>query len=120
MHRRQTQQTGQAADGGDGVVAELPRGSQLAAREMWRRRGVTERVLAVWQLAASGMSGPAIGRELCISPRTVRKHLENLYRTLKIGSSQTLVALAWDSGLVAEMRVEALIEATAQACAEAK
>jgi len=43
---------------------------------------VTSRELAVLGLMADGLIAAAIARELGISPRTVSKHIENIYRKL--------------------------------------
>ncbi len=43
---------------------------------------ITERELAVLNLIADGLIAAAIARELGISPRTVSKHIESIYRKL--------------------------------------
>ena len=43
---------------------------------------VTSRELAVLDLMADGLIAAAIARQLGISPRTVSKHIENIYRKL--------------------------------------
>lgn len=41
--------------------------------------GLSEREVEVLRLLARGMTNPAIGRKLFISPRTVQQHVRNLY-----------------------------------------
>lgn len=57
--------------------APLP---HLPDRPGWAALSVRER--QVVDLLAAGLKGPAIGRMLGISPRTVGKHLEHVYRKL--------------------------------------
>ena len=45
--------------------------------------GLSRREAEVLALLAAGSSNPAIARALCLSPRTVQRHVANLY--LKIG-----------------------------------
>ncbi|MQA74581.1 MAG: hypothetical protein GEU88_09620, partial [Solirubrobacterales bacterium] len=65
-------------------------------------RGGTDALTAserrVADLAAGGMSNPAIARELVVSPRTVETHLSRTYQKLDIaGRRQLAAALAGDS-----------------------
>lgn len=50
----------------------------------------TER--AVLALVAEGLTNQAIGRRLTVSPRTVAKHLENIYRKLGVTNRAAAVA----------------------------
>jgi DNA-binding NarL/FixJ family response regulator len=52
---------------------------------------VTDRELAVLGLMADGMIAAAIARRLGISPRTVSKHIENIYRKLGAHDRTTAV-----------------------------
>lgn len=52
---------------------------------------LTPREQVVLDLIAEGSTAQAIGARLCISPRTVHKHQENLYR--KLGASDRLGAV---------------------------
>jgi DNA-binding CsgD family transcriptional regulator len=54
---------------------------------------LTERETEVLSLVASGMTAEAIGRSLRISPRTVRKHVENSYS--KLGVHDRLQAVSY-------------------------
>jgi len=53
--------------------------------------GITPRELAVLSLLADTLTAAAIARRLGISPRTVHKHLESLYR--KLGTHDRLAAV---------------------------
>jgi DNA-binding NarL/FixJ family response regulator len=52
---------------------------------------LTPRELTVLTLMAEGLTAAAIARRLGISPRTITKHQENLYR--KLGTSDRLGAV---------------------------
>jgi DNA-binding CsgD family transcriptional regulator len=54
---------------------------------------LTERETEIISLVASGMTAEAIGRSLRISPRTVRKHIENSY--CKLGVHDRLQAVSY-------------------------
>jgi len=54
---------------------------------------LTEREVEVLSLVASGMTAVAIGHSLRISPRTVRKHVENSYS--KLGVHDRLQAISY-------------------------
>lgn len=62
--------------------------------------GVTPRELTVLALMAKGLSATSIAARLCISPRTVAKHQENLYRKLHSSDRLTTVLRAQADGLV--------------------
>ena len=51
-----------------------------------RRRGLSEREREVLDHVAAGRSNAEIARELWLSPHTVRKHLENVYRKLGVSN----------------------------------
>ena len=53
--------------------------------------GLTNRELAVLSLLSTGRTAAAIARQLAIAPRTVHKHLQNIYR--KLGASDRVTAL---------------------------
>jgi DNA-binding CsgD family transcriptional regulator len=64
------------------------------------RVGLTPRELRILELLAAGLTATAIGHACRISPRTVRKHLENVYA--KLGCHDRLMAVrrAAELGLV--------------------
>ncbi|WP_281356251.1 LuxR C-terminal-related transcriptional regulator [Acrocarpospora macrocephala] len=56
--------------------------------------------MTVLTLVAQGLTGTAIGRRLGISPRTVTKHQEKLYRKLQVSDRVTAVLRAQSWGLL--------------------
>jgi len=55
--------------------------------------GLTDRQAEVTRLAARGLSNREIAARLHVSPRTVKRHLENVYRHTGVGSRGALTAL---------------------------
>ncbi|MGW2188989.1 response regulator transcription factor [Streptomyces sp. NPDC001719] len=62
--------------------------------------GLTPCELTVLGLLAEGLTAEAIGRRLAISPHTVNRHLEKIYRKLGTNNRVSTVSLARRSGLV--------------------
>ena len=56
--------------------------------------GLTMREDQIAQLAARGLSSPQIGRELAISPWSVKNHLKNIYKKTGINNRASLAQLA--------------------------
>ena len=54
--------------------------------------GLTDREIAIMRLVAAGRTNSAIAHELQLSPRTVAKHLEHVYRKLGVSSRAAAVA----------------------------
>lgn len=65
-----------------------------------RKGPLTRRELEVLQLAATGLKGPAIARELELTPATIRTHFANIYRKLDVGDRAAAVAKAMRLGLI--------------------
>jgi DNA-binding CsgD family transcriptional regulator len=66
-----------------------------------RRAGVpklTPRQWEVLRLVAAGRSNADIGRQLCLSEGTVRKHLENIFERLHVSTRTAAVARAYPHG----------------------
>ena len=61
---------------------------------------LTPRELTVLSLLADGSTAEAIGRRLGISPRTVHRHLDNLYRKLGTSDRLSTVLRANQAGLL--------------------
>jgi DNA-binding CsgD family transcriptional regulator len=74
--------------------------AQQALRDRGRAElGVlTSREVQILELVAVGRTSIAIGRVLDVSPRTVAKHLERIYRKLGVGNRAAAVSLAFSSG----------------------
>ncbi|QIG38788.1 helix-turn-helix transcriptional regulator [Microbacterium sp. 4R-513] len=58
------------------------------------------RELAVLRLIAGGSSAQAAARELGVSPRTVEKHLEHVYRKIGVRDRVSAALIAYELGLV--------------------
>jgi DNA-binding CsgD family transcriptional regulator len=61
---------------------------------------LTVREIDVLRLVAQGMTAGAIGRARQISPRTVRKHLENAYAKMGVHDRLEAVSLCRRYGLL--------------------
>jgi DNA-binding CsgD family transcriptional regulator len=61
---------------------------------------LTARRVEVLQLAAQGRTGPAIARELHVSPATVKRHFEEIYMRLGVSDRATAVAEAMRRGII--------------------
>lgn len=72
------------------VAASLPKASST----------FTTRELAVLRGLAHGLTANAIGHRMGISPRTVHKHLEHLYRKLEVTDRLLAVRVAAELGLL--------------------
>ncbi|GAA0457187.1 response regulator transcription factor [Streptomyces stramineus] len=62
--------------------------------------GLTPREQTVLGLLAEGLTADVIGRRLTISPHTVNRHLEKIYRKLGTNNRVSTVSLARQAGLV--------------------
>jgi DNA-binding CsgD family transcriptional regulator len=63
-------------------------------------RTLSPRELEVLRLAAEGRSGPAIARQLVVSPSTVKTHFEHVYEKLGVGDRAGAVAYALRAGVI--------------------
>jgi DNA-binding CsgD family transcriptional regulator len=61
---------------------------------------LTGRERAVLALLDDGLTSSAIGRRLAISPRTVHRHLQNIYRKLGVSDRLRAVLVARECGLL--------------------
>lgn len=64
---------------------------------------VTPRELAVLVLMAEGLTAASIARRLGVTPSTVTKHQENLYRKLETSDRLTTVLRAYAAGLLSRL-----------------
>jgi two-component system, NarL family, nitrate/nitrite response regulator NarL len=78
--------------------------SGLAAQIMQRNRPdrpqLSPRENEVLKLIAEGLSAPEVGRELHLSPATIKSHLKSLYEKLGVGDRAAAVAEAMRRGLL--------------------
>lgn len=61
---------------------------------------LSERELEVLRLIAQGLSNQAIGKRLYIAEGTVKRHVNNIYGKLQVGSRTQAVAVGRDLGLL--------------------
>jgi PAS domain S-box-containing protein len=61
---------------------------------------LTPRLLEVLQLAADGLTGPAIAERLHLSPSTIKRHFEEIYTRLGVSDRAAAVAVAMRRGLI--------------------
>ncbi len=80
----------------------LATGAYVAADEA----RLTSRQVVVLSLAAQGLTSRAIGYRLHISPRTVERHLENIYARLGVSDRVSAVRLGILAGVVASRPLE--------------
>jgi DNA-binding CsgD family transcriptional regulator len=80
------------------VVSALTK--QAAPRQPSALPGLTNRQHQVLSLLGDGLTVQAIARRLCLSPRTVGKHLERMYRRLGTSDRLTTVLRARRFGLL--------------------
>jgi DNA-binding NarL/FixJ family response regulator len=75
----------------------------LIARTMGRSTlpgGLTEREAEVLRLVAAGKSNKTIAEELALSPKTIDRHLSNMFRKIGVGSRTAATSFAHREGIV--------------------
>ena len=84
------------------AIAAAARGERVPAEPDGDgfRRLLSARELEVLHLTAAGLSAPAIGRELHLSPETIKTHLRNVYDKLGVSDRAAAVAEGMRRGLV--------------------
>jgi DNA-binding NarL/FixJ family response regulator len=70
------------------------------ARPQERAHGLTERELAVLRLIASGKTNKAIAAALCLSEKTIERHVSNLFTRLGVPSRAAATAYAYEHHLI--------------------
>ena len=65
-----------------------------------RPAGLTEREVEVLKLVAEGRSNPEIAQVLVLSPKTVERHLSNIFTKLDVPSRTAAAAYAHEHGLM--------------------
>ncbi len=60
---------------------------------------LTKREIEVLELIAQGLNNAQIADSLCISPKTVRNHITNIFRKLQVADRSQAIVLARDAGL---------------------
>jgi DNA-binding CsgD family transcriptional regulator len=77
------------------LVCRLTKGNIAPVSMLRRKWQLTEQEARVARYVAQGRSNRAIGRELGISERTVRHHIEHVMRKLDVGSRTEAAHLIW-------------------------
>jgi DNA-binding NarL/FixJ family response regulator len=84
-----------------GAVPDLARRTAAEARHAAQRsHGLTKRERQVLRLLAAGKTNKAIAAELCVSRRTVDRHVSNLFDKLGVSSRAAATAYAHRHDLV--------------------
>lgn len=78
---------------------EKPQTPEREARDAYPA-GLSAREVEVLRLVARGMTNARVGRELYISPRTVNRHLNSVYRKLGVGSRAAATRFASEHDLL--------------------
>ena len=77
------------------AFSALQRGNADLLRPALLRHGLTVREVDVLQRVAAGGSNRQVADELDLSPRTIQKHLERIFRKLGVGTRAAAAARAW-------------------------
>jgi DNA-binding NarL/FixJ family response regulator len=77
------------------AAGERPRPS----RREWPR-GLSEREAQVLALVAGGLSMKEIGKQLCVSPKTVDSHIQHIYDKLDVKTRAGATVFAMEHGLI--------------------
>jgi DNA-binding NarL/FixJ family response regulator len=79
-----------------GAAPDLARLDSLGMRATAaHRHGLTPRELQVLRLAATGKTNKAIAAELCLSERTIDRHMSNILTRLDVPSRAAATAYAY-------------------------
>jgi DNA-binding CsgD family transcriptional regulator len=82
------------ADAGDLALSGLDELQTLSPGVASNRRGLTDREIEVLRLIADGRSNKEIAVQLCLSIRTVERHINNLYRKIDAQNKAEATAFA--------------------------
>ncbi len=88
----------------DSDAVEAVLGAAGHSRRVRRERpaGLTEREVDVLRLVARGLSSTEVARQLVISPKTVRNHIEHIYAKTGAGNRVTVSLFATKHGLLSD------------------
>jgi DNA-binding CsgD family transcriptional regulator len=62
--------------------------------------GLTQRELQVLRLVASGKTNKAIAKELCLSEKTIDRHVSNIFSKVNVASRAAATAFAYEHHLI--------------------
>ena len=84
-----------------GAIPDLTRVEALTEQPpAARTHGLTERELEVLRLVASGKSNKAIAAALCLSEKTIERHVSNVFARLGVASRSAATAYAYEHRLI--------------------
>jgi DNA-binding CsgD family transcriptional regulator len=83
-----------------GAAPDLALVASLADQEPRDDHGLTKRELEVLRLVASGKSNRQIASELVVSEHTVARHVQNIFRKLRVSSRAAATAFAFEHDLL--------------------
>jgi DNA-binding NarL/FixJ family response regulator len=66
-------------------------------------RGLTKREIEILQRIAGGATNKQVAEQICISEKTVGRHLANIYAKLDVSSRTAAVAWAYDNSLIGDI-----------------
>jgi predicted ATPase/DNA-binding NarL/FixJ family response regulator len=78
---------------------ESPKALEPEVQEVVHPAGLSDREAEVLRLVAEGLTNVQVARELYVSPRTVDRHLNSVYRKLGVGSRTAAARFAAENGL---------------------
>lgn len=91
------------AEPGHGTQPQAPVEASRAASD-FEPYGLTAREQEVLRLVATGLTDQQVAAQLYLSPRTVGKHLQSIYRKLDVTTRSAATRFAMDHGLADEVR----------------
>jgi DNA-binding NarL/FixJ family response regulator len=62
--------------------------------------GLTDREAEVLRLVAAGLTNKQIGAELCVSSKTISRHLSNIFGKIGVSSRAAATAFAFEHQIV--------------------
>jgi DNA-binding NarL/FixJ family response regulator len=83
-----------------GAAPDLARIASLTRDAPGQRHGLTPRELQVLRLVAAGKTNKAIAAELCLSEKTIDRHMSNIFTKLDVSSRAAATAFAYQHELI--------------------
>jgi DNA-binding CsgD family transcriptional regulator len=87
-----------------GAAVEVPSPDQLragASKPAGLDHGLTVREAEVLRLLARGLTNKELSAELRVSPKTIARHIENIFVKIGVSTRSAATAYAYEAGLVA-------------------
>jgi DNA-binding NarL/FixJ family response regulator len=83
-----------------GAAPDVARLAAHTPRADPRPHGLTPRELEVLRLVASGKTNKLIAKELCLSEKTIDRHVSNIFLKVNVASRAAATAYAYEHGLI--------------------